>query len=429
MYTLKKYGVWLLALTIIIANHTMLFSRAVGTATSTQVPKPSAATPAIAPRQPDVTPPVTPTTPPIQPATPPAVQRQPMKAVPLVKKHEKLTQTQAYFQIPKLKDLVLSKFSGEYEPVKHMDLVSRVMAKEAEYRDTHWAFYHGTINMWSVWQDTYTELFNHFNPSLAQEGDADFIFLRTRGKASVKAQDFLVGALKEHGLVDDRGELKAVLLSTHLSLFGGTSFKGESTWMYVMEAKSHAAPDRAFFESMMDEFGVSHQYIDQLIALTDFIHTEQQSLLQIFVPKNIVDDMSYLAWTTGIPAHQGSIDWVKNSKIKAAKGESSAVTRLTILKDIFKREQKDNKLFREMLEVAEKGGFSVDAYLTRYCNNPEGLSNMDEVQARLIFTDDILLNPASGVKMFRHTGMKHDVVKEYKKRLGEIITKIVATKK
>lgn len=427
MRMLKNCGVWLFPLILVATSDTMLFSRSTGgTAprTPTQVPTQPTVSPTV-PMQPTATPtvPVSPT------PTPTIAQKQPARTIPLIKKHERFTQTQAYFQVPKLTKLVLDKFHSDFEPVQHMDLVSRVMAKEAELRDTHWAFYHGTFNTWSVWQDTYTELFNHFNPSLAQEGDADFIFLRSRGKANVKAQDFLVGTLKEHGLVDDRGETAALLLSVHLSLFGGTSFSGESTWKYVMQQKSHRSPTRESYESVMDEFGVSQQYIDELMKLQDFIDTKQQTLLQIFVPKSIVDDISYLAWTAGIPAHQGSIDWVKNSKIKATKDSSSAVNAITALKDTFKNEQEKNPLFKEMLEVAEKGGFSVDDYLTRYCNKPEGLSNMDEVQARLIFTDDILLNPVSGVRMFRHTAMKHDTAKEYKERLRKIIKQIVATKK
>lgn len=347
---------------------------------------------------------------------------------PLTQSHTTFTQTEAYFQVPKLRTLVTETFHSDFEPVKHMDIVSSVMVKEAELRDTHWAFYHGTTNVWTLWQDAYAELFSHFNPSV-DIGDADFIFLRTQGYESKKAKDFVVRALREQGLIDDNGELKAILLSVHLSLFGGSTFSGESTWKYAMMAKSHAQPKREDYESIMDEFGLPYTYIDELMDLSKLLEMQQQTLLQIFVPKNIVDDISYLAWTKGIPAHQGTIDAVKNSKLKGKGGKTGAVRTLEMLKHKFKKEQEKNPLFKEMLEVAEKGGFSVDAYLNRYCNDPMSLSDLDEVQARLIFTDDFLLNPSSGVKMFRYTGLGHEQMKEYKKRLNAIIKQIFAEKR
>lgn len=357
-------------------------------------------------------------------------QAQPTRSIPLTKTHNKYTQTEAYFQVPALRKLVTDAFYADFAVVNHMDIVSRVMAGEAELRDTHWAFYHGVSNVWTVWQDTYTALFNHFNRGTAKEGDADFIFLRTRGKANINAKNFLVDTLKEHGLVDDTGEVKAILLSTNIFLFGNTGIAGESTWKYTMTDKSHAEPDRTLYESIMDEFGLSYQYVDELMKLVKLLQAKQQTLLQIFVPKNIVDDIGYLAWTKGIPAHEGSINWVKKSKIKG-KGESSAVAALTALKDKFKNEQEKNPLFKEMLQTVEEGAYSLDDYLTKCCNDPLSVPNLDGggLQARLIFTDNILLNPASGVKMYRYSGVPYKKMQEYKNRLDTLIKQIIATKK
>jgi hypothetical protein len=163
--------------------------------------------------------------------------------------------------------------------------------------------------------------------------------------------------------------------------------------------------------------------------LVDLLKTKQQALLQVFVPKDIVDDIGYLAWATGIPAHQPSIDWVKNSGFRGKAGKPGALWALAALKDTFKKEQEKNPLFKEMLETVEKGGYSLNAYLKRYCNEPTNLSNMNYVQARLIFSDDVLLNPTSGVKMFRHSAVEHKQMKEYNKRLDALIKEIIATKK
>jgi hypothetical protein len=81
-----------------------------------------------------------------------------------------------------------------------------------------------------------------------------------------------------------------------------------------------------------------------------------------------------------------------------------------------------------MLETIEKGAYSLDHFLTKCCNDPLGVPNMDTVQARLIFTDDILLNPTSGVKMFRYTGVPKNKMEQYESQLNNLIKQIVATK-
>lgn len=366
---------------------------------------------------------------PRQPAPSTRVQPIAWPARQLTKSHTKFTQTEAYFEVPKLRDLVTKTFYGDFEPVKHMDIVSRVMAREAEFRDTHWAFYHGLTNDWTVWQDAYKELFNHFNPSLAKEGEDDFIFLRIKGAQFATAHDFLVNSLKKFGLVDDTGKVKAILLSANNFLFGNTALSGESTWMYAMTDKSHAEPDRQNYIDMMDEFGLSHQYIDELMSLTKLVEiTKQQTLLQILVPKNTVDEVGYLAWTKGIPAHEGSISWVKKSHVRST-GGSRAVAALDVLKNTFKKEQERNPLFKEMLADIEEGAYSLDDFLTKCCNEPLAVPYMDGVQARLLFTDDVLLNPASGVKMYRYTGVPYRQMQEYKQRLDAVIKNIIATKR
>src|SRR5438045_1108057 len=195
-----------------------------------------------------------------------------------------------------------------------------------------------------------------------------------------------------------------------------------------MKELSHAEPDRAMYESIMDEFGLSYQYVGELMKLVKLLEAKQQSLLQIFVPKNLIDDIGYLAWTKGIPAHQGSIDWVKKIRFKT-KGSKGIGRILSDLKHNFKNKQEKDPLFRDMLKDLEEDAFSIDDYLTKCCNDPSSVPNMNEVQARLIFTDDILLNPSSGVKMYRYSGVPYRKMQEYKKRFDALIKQMVQSKK
>lgn len=369
-------------------------------------------------------------------AAPVATQVQLPKITP---RHEKYTQMEAYLESDKLRQLITKEYYGNFEVVKHMDLVSRVIAAEAELRDTHWAFYHGTTNDWTVWQDAYTKLRNHFNPSKASEWEKDFYFLRApQGTRQLK--NFLAENLKQYGLVDDTGDMKALLLSTNIFLFGNTAVgtNKEGTWRYVMEKISHAEPKAEYYTSIMDEFGLSHQYIGEFVALAKKIDqqmsTQRQTLLQIFVPKSIVDSVAYLAWSQGIPANQKVMSLVKKNahKFKGQNlGMSSAMASLADVRETFKKEQDKNPDFKDMLSGVEKGTYSVDDYLRKCCNDPKSVGDLNGggMQARLLFTDDILLNPASGIKMYRYTGMNHEQKKQYEAELDALIKKCIATRK
>jgi len=162
------------------------------------------------------------------------------------------------------------------------------------------------------------------------------------------------------------------------------------------------------------------------------LQAKAQTLIQIFVPKEVIDDIGYLAWATGIPAHEDTIAWVRtNVKNKVYRGKEGRVGALWALEDLknkFKKQQEKNPLFKELIDTVEKGDYSLDAFLKIYCNKPWELSmqHLNYVQARLIFSNEILLNPKSGVKMYRYTTIDRNKMAKYQKRLDEMVDKIVA---
>jgi len=346
---------------------------------------------------------------------------------------DRYTQTEAYLQQSKLRELVTKEFTGSYEIVKHMGVVSRFMAKEAELRNSHWALYHGMNIVWENWQNVLTKLSYHFNPSIQQDGE--FISLRTKkGNVNQSVKAFLTGALKAHGLVDDNNEDKGLLLSVNFCPFGNTGVKGESTWRYAMSEHSHTEPSREDYEKIMDEFQLSHQYIDELMNLSKELRSKRQTLVQIFIPKNMIDDVGYLSWVAGIPAHDEVIKWVrtnvKNKKYKSGRGRTGDLRALTDLKDRFKNQQEKDPLFKKMLESIEKGDeYSINGYLKTYCSKPWELPDLNYAQARLLLSNETLLNPQSGIKIMRYNELDHAQQEEYEKHLDEIIKKIVGSKK
>ena len=340
----------------------------------------------------------------------------------------RFTQTEAYFQIPSLREMVTNTF----QVVPYMNIVSRIMSNEARMRQTHWAFYHGISHAWRVVQDLHTALYYHFNPKAPGSAE-EFTFLRFEDQEGPHAKEFLVKELQENGLVDDNGEARGLLLSTNLSLFGNTGFPSESSWRYFIKEKMHTVPDKSMYEYILNKFGVGTEYADELMSLVDLLQgTKEQTILQIFVPKDIIDDVAYLAWATGIPAYQEAIDWVRtnvrNKRYRGKEGRPAALWALDDLQERFKNEQEKNPMFKDMMERVKEGDYSVDSFLKIYTNKPWELPHLNYVQARLIFSTEYLLNPASGIKMFRHTTIRRRKLAEYERRLDEIIKKIVAGK-
>jgi hypothetical protein len=346
------------------------------------------------------------------------------------------SQTEAYFQIPAMRELVFETFNeSNYKPVYHMDIISRVMSREASLNNKYWAFYHGHINDWMLPQDVFKELNNHFRPE-KKAGD-DFIFVRFTDQELPRAQEFLEETMKESGLIDDNGNAQGMLLSTNVSLFGNTAFKGESTWRYFMTPIAHVPFKKVILEEMMTKFGVTHKYIDELLDLLELIRGKEQTLLQIFIPKNIVDDVGYISWITGIPAHQETIDWVRNNVkkkvykpelIEEGKGKTAEMVALEDLQQKFQKQREKNPLYKEIMQSIEEGDYSANALLKIYCNKPWDLPNINFIQARLVLSTYALLNPDSGIKFFRYTTVKPYMMEAYKKRLHDIIQKIVAEK-
>jgi hypothetical protein len=336
-------------------------------------------------------------------------------------KPDRFTQTEAHLYLQPIRKLIDKNYP---HTEAHLDVVATVIANEAEHKDTHYAFYNTTSNVWRLAQDLYTRLYAYENPGATSK---DFKFLRFNDESvNSTAQSFLVNELKEKGLVDDNTETGAIMVSVNLSLFGNVGFPGECSWEYFIHPQGHKEPKRETYEKMMDRFGMSHKYINELMSLVKIYDTKEDTIVQILVPIEKIDDIGYLAWVKGIPAHGATISWV----LKHAKNKQFAHTAPTLdkLKERFAKQQGKNKLFEDMLADVQAGEFSLASFLKGYRNKPWDIEHINDVTARLLFTPDVLLNPQSGVKFFRFSTVSNDKLREYNARLNSIINKMIAEK-
>ena len=334
---------------------------------------------------------------------------------------DRFTQTEAFLSLPAMKNLI----AKHYNIAAYGKVVDAIIARERQYKDNYYVFYHGTDNVWRLPQDLYTQLYVYFNP-LELNPSKDFKFLRFEDVYAPAPKDFLTNELKKGGLINDHGTMGAILLSVNLSLFANVGYPTECTWEYFVQSRGHLNPDRSIYEKIMNIFGLTHKYIPELMSLVKLYETKEETIVQIFVPKDKVDEIGYLAWVKGIPADEDTINWVESHV--ADKTFSKRQFAIEELETVFHREKEHNPIFRNLLRRAEQGDFSLDSFLKIYRNHPEDIKNINIMSARLIFTPDVLLNPNAGVKFFRYSTAKPDQLERYHKRLNEVVNKILSEK-
>ena len=346
------------------------------------------------------------------------------------------TQTQAHAQIKKMRELIQENFKNQVVP--HFDIISRMVTKEAELKDTHYVFYQTTATMLTVITDVFTQLYFNAHPNEKGTDDATFRFLRFQGQSTNStAAQFLEDEMRGSGLVDDKLQrIMAILLSVNLSLFGSTGSKTESTYLRFLDNRRSVEPwQKDELNTMMDHFGVTKKYVEDIMKLNElFTVTPEGALVQMFVPKNIVDNIVYLAWIRGIPASGPIMEWIK--AYQQSPGVARAENRGGLehiqesrekLMEIFTTQQ-DNPMFKAFMDDLKSGKFSTYAYLKAYCNKPAEVPYLNDTQGRMIFTKEGLLNPESGIKIYYYFGTPREKIAEYTNKLNEIVGKIIAEK-
>lgn len=340
--------------------------------------------------------------------------------IPTQKTTALFTQSQAHMSVPEIKKLITT----TYDTKKYNKFIDSILNKEKEYTD-YYVFYHGTDNVWRTPQDLYTHLYMHFK-KMTSEQIKNFIFLRFNGINNISINNFLINQTIQLGLINDH-LIGNDLIAVNLALFGNVGTPPECTWEYFIKSRGHANPTQSTYENILNKFGLSHTYIKELMTLTDLYKTNEQTILQIFVPKDKVDSIGYLAWIRGIPADQEIMHAVTRSVQE--KKFAKTTPALDYYSALLKEEQEQSSLFKKLIERINSGEFSLSYFLDFYRNRPNEIKDINNFQARLFLTSDVLLNPLSGVKIFRYSTATNEQIKKYEDKLQAIIKKIVSEKK
>ena len=347
-----------------------------------------------------------------------------------------LTQTEAQLSIkslqPKIKEsdnLVLNK-----------QVIINCLNRERLYFKDFDTFY-TSIPYTFLFQEIARMLFKRKVGSLGELGKKSFQFIRFNFQDSAynihaSAKEFLINEIQVYGIVDDNQiRLKTILVSTNLSLFGNAGLTGESTWYFFNNPQPWGEVNRQWLETMILSYDYSTAFVDELIAVNNYLKNEKGELgsvlFQIFVPKKLVNKIGYISWRIGIPYDEAyirdafalvgfkkpDINHYNYAELKEAAAAFSE-----------KWKQKDVaalKIGNDLLKKVQSDVFNLALFLDKYMKMPEQVQNLNTHQARLLITNEGLLNPLSGIKIFReYPSVTPEKLKIVKTKLKEIVTKM-----
>ena len=295
-------------------------------------------------------------------------------------------------------------------------IINKIVKKELEYSKDHIIFYHAQKREFIVLQDIYKKLYETFNNTIVK----DFLFLRIPNPAFDQfetTQDFIshykfkiLNHSYPFNVFDNDPQVNSHILSTNISLFGNTLSSlnkdiSECTFKYFIKSKNITNVDiMNLCKEMFELFKLSsHTFekykpqLQNLISLLSENEIEKTGiLLQIFVPKNWVNKITYRANRGGTPFYGIStfFSW----------GQPTSL---------------------EILESYTKDVLSL-LNSTITLMNPK-LNELDMLEYRILMTNKEMLNPYCGIKIFRYT-TKTLNMQLYKQELKKLVQEIIDSK-
>ncbi len=312
--------------------------------------------------------------------------------------------TDAHNKFSYLRSLIDSNWSTFFE--KNKKFVESIIARERENIDNYYVFYHAQRNGLRVFQDFLREIYEYFQITQSLRS---FHFLRfwKDMPETTDANTFIDENNKKGYWNDSGGGMYKFLLSVNLSLFGSCTAVSccECTFDFFVNSKNIISVNsKDILNEIFDMFKFDKKYIDSLASLENLIQTKEGNLYQFFIPKKVVDHCAYLSHAFGIPY---------NSAVPGCGFDQTKCRHANISK---------------VLDAYRQGSALVDAYKKDSAHTNESESSVallvDQMQGRLIFSRDMLLNPASGIKIYRYTTASDQVVACYTKQLKNITHQI-----
>lgn len=309
----------------------------------------------------------------------------------LLEQSEGKTASEVYAKILQ-KDIKKRLDQGYFTRIPLFPLVQR----EREYWSTHHPFYHAQSAHHRIVQDFLTEL----SAVLDDPYPSDFVPVRYPGNKDTFAHQETVDFLQKFNAkmkkIGDghKSELSKHLLSVNPALFGNISNSGESLYesslhYFLGNCNDAEIPLKDLLRTSFEYYAFNPAFIQQLAQFQDSFGQQRcGSMLQIFVPKEKVDQCVYLAHAFG-PAYEKDLGVGGYDKTLGYQTRISPV-----------------------LEAIQNGTVCDEKIL-------------GTLQARIILSKDMVLNPKGGVKIFRQVDLPEQKLAWYRKQVAAITRDVV----
>ncbi|MBI2774772.1 hypothetical protein HYX58_02090 [Candidatus Dependentiae bacterium] len=346
------------------------------------------------------------------------------------------TQSQAQLSVPRIQQKVRSL----EKLAQNKKIIDECFRKEMDMKNTHYVFY-TAVPYLRLFQDITRKLYKRKVGNIGALSQKSFQFIRYTYNDPIYGQykdvtDFLIQEIQENGMVDDNlTRLKTILVSTNLAFFGNIGFTGESTYYYLNHPQPWARAKREWLDASLKSFGYSTAFSNELLALQDLTKTGMGDLFQLFIPKEMVNSIGYLSWRQGIPFDVPFISAIfQRPNLSLSRADQIYPDEINKLINEIKKNWKEKDpatvtLVNNLLESVRAGKFHLDEFLQTYKKAPAALPFLNYYQARLLVTNDQLLNPSSGIIIYRYSSMDPQKEQEYKAKLNGILEKMEDSKK
>lgn len=269
-----------------------------------------------------------------------------------------------------------------------------IFSNEAEYADKYEVFYHAHPSKVQIVQD----LFGAFGNFLHNYKNKNFIFLRNpiqnwhqKSYLSPQPDEYDLSQLQLYqtllagSLNDMDTHIQSKLLSVNIHLFANANewmCRGSSTLNYYANNTSASYNNTLIIQLLEDYDFIPHSNFKQIIQNSQQIL--RGNLLQIFIPKTKVDNCVYMSHPLGQP-------FCDNFKCISHQELSKCLGLNSTLPNFY-----------------------------RGC----GRWNFYCPQARIILDHNIMLNPNSGVKIFRYTQNSPETEQQYQQQFKQAMNEM-----
>ncbi len=264
-------------------------------------------------------------------------------------------------------------------------LLNEAIEKEKEYvAKDYIVFYHGQMREFLLMQDLLVGLSRLIHKTKIN----NFVYIRTPDKSFDQFHTIkqFLAAHNYYNVWDIENPDRNVLLSVNAWLFGNSCEPGWSSLYYFLASYNFYKFDFTALNKKVFEFfkiqNLYEKYKATCTYLDNLLHTQEPQktglLLQICIPKKLVDSITYRSHDAGIPYYK--------------QHDPNAMTPTDEI-----------TLFKNLSIVP---------------------NDLDDAQYRILLDKKLMLNPNSGIKIFRYYNQKTPVMDAYHKGIKDLLTQL-----